>query len=84
MAYFKLIKDGYIDAIGTGNGGTEITQSEYDEIMTVISNKPQTTEDTDYRLKEDLTWESYHVEPSPESDPDPEEALSILLGGVEV
>jgi len=83
MRYYKDISDGYFLAIGTGNGGTEITQSEYDEIMAVIRNKPQPAEDTDYLLKDDLTWEAYHVEPSPEPDPDPEEALSILLGGVE-
>lgn len=81
MRYYKQTSNGYILAIGTGNGGTEITESEYGEIMTAIHNKPQRTEDTDYRLKDDLTWEAYHIEPSPEPDPDPEEALSILLGG---
>lgn len=83
MRYFKITSNGYIESVGTGYGGTEITKSEYDEIMTAIRNKPQSAEDTDYLLKDDLTWEAYHVEPSPEPDPDAEEALSILLGGAE-
>ena len=59
MRYYKTIDDGYITAIGTGGGGTEITESEYNEIMTVIQNKPPRTETTDYHLKTDLTWEAY-------------------------
>ena len=72
-------------AIGTNCGGTEIMESEYDEIMTVIHNKPQATETTDYRLKTDLTWEPYEVDPPepPSEDVDDSEALEILLGGRE-
>ena len=84
MNYYKIIENGYILAVGTNTGGEEITESEYDEILTVIHNKPARTDTTDYRLKEDLTWEEYEVEPP---DPDPEldgdEALEILLGGAE-
>lgn len=86
MRYYKLVDGGYIlgVAIGTGAGGTEITSTEYDEIMTVIHNKPQATATTDYRLKTDLTWEEYEVEPDPPSDEiDDSEALEILLGGAE-
>lgn len=84
MKFYKIISDGYILAVGTDIGGTEITAAEYDEIMAVIRNKPAATETTDYRLKEDLTWEAYPVEPP---DPDPEldgdDVLEILLGGAE-
>ena len=84
MRFYKLIENGYILAIGTGSGHTEITGAEYDEILSVIHEKPARTETTDYRLKEDLTWEEYQVEPP---DPDPEldgdEALEILMGGAE-
>jgi len=84
MRYYKNINNGYILAIGTGGGGTEITAEEYDEIMAVIHNKPQRTETTDYHLKTDLTWEEYEREPEvPSDDIDPEEALSILTGGAE-
>lgn len=84
MRYFEHIDNGYILAIGTGNGGTEITESEYNIIFDIIHNKPAATETTDYRLKTDLTWEPYAIDPP---DPDPElddsEALDILLGGDE-
>lgn len=84
MRYYKQIANGYILAVGTGNGGTEITEEEYNAILSVIHNKPPRTETTDYRLREDLTWEEYHVDPP---DPDPEiddsELLDILMGGAE-
>lgn len=80
MRYFKITSNGYIESVGTGYGGTEIAKSEYDEIMTAIRNKPQSAEDTDYLLKDDLTWEAYHVEPV-EPEADAEEIVSILLGG---
>ena len=83
MKYYKRIEGNYITAIGTNIGGTEITESEYDEIMSVIHNKPQDTETTGYRLKTDLTWEEYEKEPEPEPEPDAEEILDVLLGGAE-
>ena len=81
MRYYKLIENGYIMAIGTGGGGTEITAAEYDEIMAVIHNKPPETETIDYRLKTDLTWEQYERhDPVVPEELDPEEAMNILLG----
>lgn len=82
MRYYKIIEDGYITAIGTGGGGTEITEVEYTTIMSAIQSKPPRTETTDYHLKTDLTWESYEREPDPPSEEiDAEEAMSILIGG---
>lgn len=83
MRYYKSIIASYIAGIGTGAGnGTEITESEYNAILDIIHNKPAASETTDYRLKTDLTWEPYEIEPP---DPDPElddsDALDILLGG---
>ena len=84
MRYYKLIEDGYILAIGTGGGGTEITENEYNSIMTVIQNKPQGTATTDYKLKTDLTWEEYELPPAPEDyDISDEEALEIITGSDE-
>ena len=83
MKYFKQISDGYIVCIGTG-GGTEITEDEYNEILSVIHDKPPVTETTDYRLRENLTWEAYPID---HPDPDPEindsELLDILMGVTE-
>ena len=80
MRYYKFIIDGYIMSIGTGNGGTEITESEYNEIMTIIQNRPSDTVTIGYRLKADMTWEAYEKEPVPEDEPTAEELLSILTG----
>ena len=74
MRYYKQVENGYIVAIGTGGGGTETTAAEYDDILTVIHNKPAGTETIDYRLKTDLTWEQYQVEP-PAPDYTPPDGL---------
>lgn len=83
MRYYKIIESNYITAIGTGGGGTEITEAEYTTIMLVIQSKPPRTETTDYRLKTELTWEAYEREPDVPSDEiDDTEALRIITGGV--
>lgn len=82
MRYYKTIDNGFITVIGTGAGGTEITEAEYNEILAVIQSKPPRTETTDYRLREDLTWEEYEVEPpDPDPDVDDAEAFQYLFGG---
>ena len=82
MRYYKIIENGYIKAVGTGGGGTEIIQSEYENLLSVIVNKPPRTDTTDYRLTEGLEWEAYEVDPP---DPDPEidaaEAFALIFGG---
>lgn len=60
--YFKTMQNGYIPYITTGSGDIEITKEEYDNIFEVICNRPENEPGIDYRLKEDLTWESYEVE----------------------
>lgn len=83
MRYF-VQQDIYITAVGTNIGGTEITEAEYNEILTIIRNRPR-AEGKGYRLKTDLTWEEYDLPPEPESSDEDEitneEALEILLGG---
>ena len=81
MKFYKFTDGDYIIAISTSCIGEEITEAEYNEILSAIRNKPQDTETIGYRLKTDLTWESYEKEPQPEPEPTAEEALSILLGG---
>ena len=83
MRYYKQLTDNYIIAIGTGAGGTEVTEAEYNEIMAVIQSCPQ-AEGKGYKLKADLTWEEYDLPPVVVSDDDElsaDEALEILLGG---
>lgn len=84
MRYYKQIIDNYLAAIGTGPGNIEITEAEYNQILSIIQNRPQ-SEGKGYRLKADLTWEEYDLppepEPSEEDEISAEEALGILLGG---
>lgn len=81
--FYKITESDYITAIGKGDSGEEITKAEYDEILSVIRNKPQDTETIGYRLKTDLTWESYEKEPQPQPEPDlsAEEIVDIIFGG---
>lgn len=86
MRYNKQTSNNYILAIGTGYGGTEITETEYNDIMAIIQSCPK-VEGKGYRLKSDLTWEEYDLPPVPEPSDDDElsdaEALNILLGGAQ-
>lgn len=82
MKYYKYISEGYIVTVGTGGMGEAISEEEYNSILSVIKSKPPATETTDYRLREDLTWDEFPVDPP---DPDPEiddtELLEIIMGG---
>ena len=83
MRYYKQLSDNYILAIGTGDGGEEITEQDYNEIMSVIQSCPN-EKGKGYRLCTDLTWEEYDLPPVVLSDDDElsaNEALGILLGG---
>ncbi len=85
MRYYKLTESDYLMAIGTGLGGTEITESEYNNILSIIRSRPTPPAGYSYRLKADLTWEQYELPPEPEpSDTDEitdDEAMAIILGG---
>lgn len=77
MRYYKVVSDGYIVSVGTGNGGTEITEEEYASILSTIQNRP----DGDYALKEDLTWEEVSDVTGPdEEELSPEEIAEALEG----
>lgn len=77
--FYKTVKGGYILSISTGSGGIEITEEEYNEIMSAIQNKPTPTETIDYMLKEDMTWEACEIEQA-KPEPTAEEILDILIG----
>lgn len=84
MRYYKQISQGYLLSIGTGPGGTEITETEYNSILSAIQSRP-TSETQGYRLRTDLTWDAYdllpELEPSDEDEISDEEAFNILIGG---
>lgn len=79
--YYKNITDGYITAISTGTGQIEITQDEYEYILTAIQSRPTPEPGFDYRLREDMSWEL--VERPIDDDPElsEKEAMDIILGG---
>ena len=84
--YVQYNDSGALLSIGTGPGGTEITETEYNDIMAIIQNRPS-ADGKGYRLKTDLTWEEYDLPPEPEPSDEDElsdaEALNILLGGAQ-
>ena len=83
MRFYKQTSNLYIIAIGTGAGGTEITEAEYNAILAVIRNRPA-AEGKGYRLKTDLKWEEYDLPPVPEPSDEDElsdaEALNVIMG----
>ena len=81
MKWFKNIKDDYITVIGTGIGDVEITQEEYENILSVVRNRPTPEAGFDYKLRTDLTWELVEA-PVADDEISADEALDIILGGV--
>lgn len=85
VRHYKNIQNNYIIAIGTGPGYEEITEEEYNVILSTIQNCPAAPKNKGYHLKADLTWEEYDLPPQPEPSDEDEisdmEALDILLGG---
>lgn len=81
---FKNIKDGYIVSLSTGFGQTEITEEEYNAILSVIRSAPTSPDGYIYLLRADtLEWELVELPPEPEPE-DPEldnaEAFGIIFG----
>ena len=62
--------------------GEEITETEYNDILSMLRSRPEAPEGYAYRLTKDLVWEQYELPPE-ENDPELSEAemLEILLGG---
>lgn len=55
--FYKYINDKYIIGVGTGAGGEEITEQEYNCILDKINNRPEAPEGYSYRLTTSLEWE---------------------------
>lgn len=68
MKFYKRVKDNYILMIGTNCGGTEITENEYNNILTIVKNKPIPEEGFDYKLKDNLEWEIFKLPEEDEPD----------------
>jgi hypothetical protein len=79
--YYKNLDGDYITGIGTGLGDAEITQEEYENILSVIRSRPVPDPGYDYRLRTDLTWELVEAPVVEEEEISADEALDIILGG---
>lgn len=66
--YFKNIEDDYIASISTGSGAEEIAQEEYENILSIIHNRPVPEIGYDYKLRTDLVWELIEVKVVPEDE----------------
>lgn len=80
MKYFKNVDGEYLTALSTGAGGEEITQEEYEHILSVIRSRPDAETGYQYKLKADLTWELVEVPPEDDPDLSDAEAMDIILG----
>jgi hypothetical protein len=95
MRYYKLIENDTLIAIGTGYGGTEITEEEYNRLLTEIRTKASlvdqlyngeiTISDVPTEWQEEIQRrvdERIELEGTLEDqDISAEEALDIILGG---
>lgn len=95
MRYYKQTANNYIIAIGTGSGGTEITEAEYNRLLAEIREKAAlvdklysgeiTIDDvpTDWQdeIKRRVDERIAAEGAAEEQDISAEEALEILLGG---
>lgn len=61
MKYFKETENGFIIAISKDYGKIEITENEYNKILSIIHTRPTPKEGFDYKLKDDLTWVEYEI-----------------------
>lgn len=67
--FYKYISDKYIIGVGTGSGGEEITEQEYNSILDKINNRPEAPEGYSYRLTTAMEWklcEAPKIEPTTE------------------
>lgn len=70
--FYKYINDKFIIGVGTGTGGEEITEQEYNSILDKINNRPKAPEGYSYRLTTAMEWELAEV---PKIEPTTEEEI---------
>lgn len=61
MRYYKIINNGYIEGVGIGCGGNEISKEEYINLLSMIKYPPEADEGCYFKLKEDLTREQHVI-----------------------
>ena len=95
MRYYKQLSDSHIIAIGTGYGGTEITEAEYNALLSEIREKADLVDklyggeitinevpaDWQEEIQRRVDERIAAESTAEEQDISAEEALEILLGG---
>ena len=95
MRYYKLIENDTLIAIGTGSGGTEITEAEYNTLLSEIREKAAMVDklyggeitidevppDWQEEIQRRVDERIAADGEAEEQDISAEEALDILLGG---
>lgn len=61
--------------------GEEITETQYNEILSMLRNRPTAPDGFAYRLTAELEWELYEAPVEEEPELTADEALDIILGG---
>ena len=72
--FYKYIDDKFIIGVGTGSGGEEVTEQEYNNILDKINNRPEAPEGYSYRLTTAMEWELAEI---PKIEPTAEEIIEI-------
>ena len=97
MKYFAQYENGILTAIGTGYGGTEITEAEYNALLAEIRAKAQlvddvyngvkTLDDVPAEWQEEIQWRVTERQEAEQAEPEEtelEDAIAALkLLGVE-
>lgn len=69
------VENGYVVFVGTNGGSEEITESEYNEILSIIHNRPTAPTGSTYKLRADtLEWELVELPPVEEQSEDADES----------
>lgn len=81
LRYYKNVIDGHIFAVANGQGGEEITEAEYEAILSRLAEKPADEEGYRWLMVDGtLEWERQEMPHTDEVDA--AEALDIITGEV--
>lgn len=62
MKYHKVVNDGFISVIGADICGQEISEQEFNDILSALADRPSDIEETYYMLEDiSLIWKAFKV-----------------------
>ncbi len=87
IGFYKNSNGRYLDYLSKGYGQEEISEAEYNEILSIIRTAPTPPDGYVYSLRADtLEWELVEAPPDPidpNEDLDDSAAFGIIFGGTE-